>query len=87
MSVVFVKKSFTSKQHCRETLIVLFPDHGHHAGNAYLALHDAIAFDDAVEKAVELTSDNETLIIVTADHGHTLTMGGYSFRGNNIFGE
>ena len=61
-------------------------DHAHHAGKAYLALHEVVAFDDAVAKAVEMTSDEDTLIVVTADHGHTMSIGGYSFRGNPIFG-
>lgn len=56
-------------------------------GNAYLSLHDTVAFDKAIEKGIEMTSDRDTLIIVTADHGHTMTMGGYSYRGNDIFGK
>ena len=28
----------------------------------------------------------ETLLIVTADHSHVFTLGGYAFRGNPIFG-
>jgi alkaline phosphatase len=60
-------------------------DHGHHAGNAARALNDAIALSRAVEQAVRLTSD-DTLIIVTADHSHTLFMNGYPTRGNPILG-
>jgi alkaline phosphatase len=62
-------------------------DHGHHAGNAYRALTDTIALSEAVAKARELTSDKDTLIIVTADHSHTLTIGGYPSRGNPILGK
>ncbi len=61
-------------------------DHGHHAGNAYRALRDTIAFDEAVAAALEEVDLAETLIVVTADHGHTLSMGGYSPRGNPILG-
>ena len=61
-------------------------DHAHHAGNAYRALVDAIAFSEAVAVAVKMTDPNETLIIVTADHSHTLTISGYSARGNPILG-
>jgi alkaline phosphatase len=61
-------------------------DHGHHAGNAHRALHDALAFDDAVAMAMTETSPEDTLIVVTADHSHTLTIGGYPTRGNPIFG-
>ncbi|CAK8698161.1 alkaline phosphatase-like [Clavelina lepadiformis] len=61
-------------------------DHAHHATNAHRALHETVAFDKAIERAVEMTSDSDTLIIVTADHSHTFTIGGYSDRGNDIFG-
>ena len=61
-------------------------DHAHHAGNAYRALTDTIAFADAVAVAVERADPAETLILVTADHSHTLTIAGYSARGNPILG-
>ncbi len=60
-------------------------DHAHHANNAWRALTDAIAFARAVEKADQMTGE-DTLIIVTADHGHALTFGGYGKRGNPIVG-
>jgi alkaline phosphatase len=62
-------------------------DHGHHAGNAHRALTDAIALSEAVKKALELTNDKDTLIIVTADHSHTFTIAGYPSRGNPILGK
>ena len=61
-------------------------DHAHHAGNAYRALTDTIAFAAAVRAAVETTDPASTLILVTADHSHTLTISGYSGRGNPILG-
>ena len=61
-------------------------DHGHHITNAHAALHDLVAFDEAIEQAVQMTSDSDTLIIVTADHSHTFNFGGYTDRGNPIFG-
>ena len=61
-------------------------DHGHHAGNAWRALTDAIALSDAVAVATELTAEDDTLIIVTADHSHTFNITGYPARGNPIMG-
>jgi alkaline phosphatase len=51
-----------------------------------MALYDTVAFQDAVAKGASLTMENETLIVVTADHAHTMTMVGYPSRGNNILG-
>ncbi|WP_281645747.1 alkaline phosphatase [Parendozoicomonas sp. Alg238-R29] len=61
-------------------------DHAHHGGNAQRALRDAIALSDAVKVAREKTRSKDTLIIVTADHGHVMTMSGYPKRGNPILG-
>ena len=61
-------------------------DHAHHDGNAFRALTDAVELSNAVRAAVSKVNLNETLIIVTADHSHTFTMGGYPIRGNNILG-
>jgi alkaline phosphatase len=61
-------------------------DHAHHGGNAIRALEDTLAFDAAIAAAMEMTSGEDTLIIVTADHSHTLTIAGYPQRGNPILG-
>nr|XP_001495475.3 intestinal-type alkaline phosphatase [Equus caballus] len=61
-------------------------DHGHHAGTAYLALTEATMFDDAIDKASQLTSEEDTLILVTADHSHVFSFGGYTLRGSSILG-
>ncbi len=61
-------------------------DHAHHAGNAARALHETIAFADAVNVALERVDLSETLIIVTADHSHVFTIAGYPTRGNPILG-
>ncbi|WQG84682.1 alkaline phosphatase [Kangiella aquimarina] len=61
-------------------------DHAHHAGNAYRALYDAVEFAKAIEVAMNSVDLNETLIVVTADHSHVLTLAGYPTRGNPILG-
>jgi alkaline phosphatase len=61
-------------------------DHALHAGNAARALADTVALDEAVAAAVAMTDPKDTLIIVTADHSHTLTIQGYPERGNPILG-
>lgn len=62
-------------------------DHAHHSGNAFRALSDTVAFSDAIRAAMEMTSDKDTLILVTADHSHTMTFAGYPARGNPILGK
>ena len=62
-------------------------DHANHYGNAYRALTDTVAMSDAVRAADKATSDDDTLIIVTADHSHTLAFVGYPQRGNPILGK
>ena len=62
-------------------------DHAHHAGNAYRALSETVALSDAVKKALGKIDLKDTLIIVTADHSHTMTLAGYPKRGNPILGK
>ena len=52
-----------------------------------MALTEAVMFDNAIAKANELTSELDTLILVTADHSHVFTFGGYPLRGTSIFGK
>ncbi|XP_075720227.1 alkaline phosphatase-like [Rhinoderma darwinii] len=62
-------------------------DHGHHDSNARNSLTEALEFDKAIHIGGKLTSESETLTVVTADHSHVFTFGGYTDRGNNIFGQ
>ena len=62
-------------------------DHGHHANSAFTALSDTVELSRAVQAALDATSREDTLIIVTADHSHTFTMAGYPKRGNPILGK
>ncbi|KAJ6656760.1 hypothetical protein lerEdw1_003091 [Lerista edwardsae] len=61
-------------------------DHGHHEGKAKQALHEAVEMDRAIGLAGRMTSSQDTLTVVTADHSHVFTFGGYTPRGNSIFG-
>ena len=62
-------------------------DHAHHSGNAHRALTDTIALSEAVAVAASMTSVDDTMILVTADHSHTMTFAGYPVRGNAILGK
>lgn len=62
-------------------------DHASHANNAYRTLSETVALSDAVRLAMRKVDMKDTLIIVTADHSHTLTIGGYAKRGNPILGK
>ncbi|KAA0199801.1 hypothetical protein HAZT_HAZT002585 [Hyalella azteca] len=71
-------------------------DHGHHDNKARLALDELLAFDDAVQVALDMLDTSvshdlknslrypETLVVVTADHSHVMTMNGYPPRGQSI---
>ena len=61
-------------------------DRGHHDANAYRALTDTLALSEAVTRAGQLTSEEDTLTVVTADHSHTLIVNGYSHPDNDILG-
>ncbi len=61
-------------------------DHAHHDGKPGYALLEVQAFNQAVEVALAKADLDDTLILVTADHSHVLTMSGYPTRGNPILG-
>lgn len=61
-------------------------DHGHHQNQGILALSETEMFDTTIKTIVDATSDDDTLITVTADHSHVFTIGGYPSRGNDILG-
>jgi alkaline phosphatase len=61
-------------------------DHGHHDGIAYKALTETQELHETVEWLMTQVDFKETLIVVTADHSHTLTLSGYATRGNPILG-
>ena len=61
-------------------------DQAHHNGKATKALSETLAFDKAVEEVMKLVNTSDTLVIVTADHAHTLSIGGYTGRFHDITG-
>lgn len=61
-------------------------DHALHGTNAKRALEDAGAFDEAIKRALGTADLSNTLIVVTADHDHTMTINGYPHKGNPILG-
>lgn len=61
-------------------------DHASHGGNAIRTLSDYVEFANAIQIALNKVDLEDTLIIVSADHGHTLTFAGYPRRGNPILG-
>jgi alkaline phosphatase len=61
-------------------------DQAHHQNHARLALEEFVEFERAIRKAKDMTSNDETLIIVTSDHSHSLAFNGYATRGNDILG-
>ncbi|MFQ2384118.1 alkaline phosphatase [Aeromonas dhakensis] len=59
-------------------------DHALHGTNAKRSLTDAVALDEAVKTALGKVDRKDTLIVVTADHDHTMTINGYSAKGNKV---
>ncbi|XP_050434432.1 membrane-bound alkaline phosphatase-like [Adelges cooleyi] len=62
-------------------------DHAHHQNLAHMALTETIAFSKAVDVADTITNPKNTLIVVTSDHSHTMTINGYPAREDSIIGE
>ncbi|XP_075978121.1 membrane-bound alkaline phosphatase-like [Anticarsia gemmatalis] len=61
-------------------------DTAHHETKARKALDETAEFAKAVEAALRLVNIEETLVVVTSDHSHTMTYSGYSKRGTDILG-
>ncbi|XP_059052252.1 membrane-bound alkaline phosphatase-like, partial [Achroia grisella] len=61
-------------------------DTAHHETKARKALDETAEFAKAVEAALRIVDPEETLIVVTSDHSHTMTYSGYSKRGSDILG-
>jgi len=61
-------------------------DHGHHDNFAHVAIKETLEFDRAIQLADAVTKDEETLIVISSDHSHMLTIAGDPPRGNPILG-
>lgn len=61
-------------------------DQAHHTQNALKALDETVELSLAIERAQSLTNSENTLIVVTSDHSHTMSLNGYPKRGNPIGG-
>ncbi|KAJ0176442.1 hypothetical protein K1T71_007621 [Dendrolimus kikuchii] len=59
-------------------------DHAHHDSLAHLALDETVEYAKAIRKAKSMTNEEDTLIVVSSDHAHTMTVAGYPSRGNDI---
>ena len=75
----------------KERGYVLFIEEGlidlaHHLNQARRALQHTLELDKAITAALELVDLKDTLVIVTADHSHGLTLNGYPDRGADILG-
>ena len=54
-------------------------DMAHHKNWAGRSLNETAAFDDAISQALKMVDvSNDTLVIVTADHSHSLIFTGYT---------
>lgn len=56
-------------------------DEAHHLNRARIALDETAVLHRAVQVAKERTQVEDTLLVVTADHSHTMTYSGYAVSG------
>lgn len=61
-------------------------DIAHHDSLAKKALEETLQFEEAVKVAASMTNQEDTLLIVTADHSHPFSLAGYTKRGNPVLG-
>jgi alkaline phosphatase len=52
-------------------------DHAHHDTHAKLALEETRHFHEVVDYIRGAVNESETLVVVTSDHSHTMSVGGY----------
>jgi alkaline phosphatase len=59
-------------------------DHGHHETRAKYAVDETAEFSKAIEAALAKVNTEETLVIVTADHSHVMSLAGYAVSLNHF---
>ncbi|KAH9645131.1 hypothetical protein HF086_005676 [Spodoptera exigua] len=60
-------------------------DMAHHRGWAKIAVNEALAMEEAVQLAADMTDAEDTLLIVTSDHTHSMSINGYPDRGSSPY--
>lgn len=61
-------------------------DQAHHGNVPHVSLDETLEFEKAIKLAREMTNPEDTLIVVTSDHAHPMSIAGYPNRGNDILG-
>ncbi|XP_055599308.1 alkaline phosphatase-like [Uranotaenia lowii] len=61
-------------------------DLAHHSTYARISLDETAEYSKAIAKARSMTSEEDTLIVVSADHSHTMMYNGYTKRGQDVLG-
>ncbi|XP_065367959.1 membrane-bound alkaline phosphatase-like [Calliphora vicina] len=61
-------------------------DIAHHETKSAISLDETLEFEKAIQLAREMTDPEDTLIVVSSDHAHPLTISGYPGRGTDILG-
>ncbi|XP_032670591.1 alkaline phosphatase-like [Odontomachus brunneus] len=61
-------------------------DFAHHRGHAAQALLETVRFSDAINATLRMIDTDDTLVIVTSDHSHSMSLNGNSARGSSILG-
>ncbi|XP_073811724.1 membrane-bound alkaline phosphatase-like [Musca autumnalis] len=61
-------------------------DYANHFNKPFVALDETMEFEKAIDVALNMTKREDTLMVVTADHSHPMTIAGYPGRGTDILG-
>lgn len=56
-----------------------------HENHAHIAMEETAEFSRAITVATEMVNFDDTLVVVTADHSHTLSLGGYPVSYDMIY--